>query len=92
MKITKCFPLIILFLFTVYSVSHIITPPYILAGNQTNHQNFEKTLLPYKCRTASRPYNRAAGTYEEMRTGPHHVFGIVGEKYGFCLIPNKKIV
>ena len=26
------------------------------------------------------PSIRAAGTYEDMRTGPHHVFRIEGEK------------
>ena len=32
----------------------------------------------------------AAGTYEDMRTGPHHVFGIIGGKSGFRLIPKKE--
>ena len=32
----------------IYRVSHIITPPYLFAGNQSNHQNFEKSLLSYK--------------------------------------------
>ena len=30
--------------------------------------------------------NRAAGTYEDMRTGPHHVFGIKGGKPQILLI------
>ena len=33
---------------------------------------------------------RAAGMYEDMRTGLHHVLGIIGGKSGFCLILNKE--
>ena len=35
-------------------------------------------------------YYRAAGMCEDMRTGPRHVFGIIDEKSGFHLIPNKE--
>ena len=31
-----------------YSVSHIITYPYLFAGYQGNHQNFEKSLVFHK--------------------------------------------
>jgi hypothetical protein len=32
-----------------YSVSHISIHPPDFSGNQGNHQNFEKSLLSYKC-------------------------------------------
>ena len=36
---------------------------------------------------------RAAGTYEDTRAGPHHVFGIIGGKsglYGYMLLQTGK--
>ena len=35
-------------------------------------------------------FSRAAGTYEDMRAGPHNFVGIIGEKYVFCRIRNKE--
>ena len=35
------------------------------------------------CSVMLRDPTRTAGTYEDMRTGPHHIFMIEGEKTGF---------
>ena len=32
-----------------YTVLHIFRQVLVWAGNPSNHQNFEKTLLSYKC-------------------------------------------
>ena len=37
---------------------------------------------------------RATGTYEDMRTSPHHVFGFIGGKsglYGYMLLQTGKV-
>ena len=69
------FPCIITILVTSYLLIYYLNDPKL----QNNHKYMVITNNYY----LSTFCDRAAGTYEDMRTGPHHVLGIKGGKSGF---------
>ena len=79
MKIPSAFPL--------YLTPVIVNP--IPTGQGRNQPLYERHVTkPGRNRVIS-----AAGTYKDMRTGPHHIFGIIRGKpglYGYMLLQTGK--
>ena len=73
-----------------YSVSHNFIAPYFFAGNQGNHQNFKKSLVPHKLwliwiKMKQKAQNRAKTAFFVFR--PFWI--LFFKKKFFCFIPMK---